>query len=56
MNVVNVTKGRSWVHDYAETIGTEKDTIFHCRLESKSGKRCKYKLFTEKSLRNTMKN
>jgi hypothetical protein len=48
MNVVNVTKGRSWVYNYAEKIGTEENTMFHCRFEFKSGKKCQYKVLTKK--------
>jgi hypothetical protein len=48
MNVVNVTKGRSWVYDYAEKIGTQENTKFYCRFELKSGKKCTYKVESKK--------
>jgi hypothetical protein len=49
MNVVNVTKGRSWVYDYAEKIGTGQNTMFHCRFELNSGQKSHSELNAEKS-------
>jgi hypothetical protein len=44
MNVVNVTKGHSWVYDYAEKIVAAENTMFHCRFELESGEKCEYKV------------